>query len=204
MVKTTAPSGASTQRCRAFSPSCEPLVASLSVGIRVLFTFVLMTLALATASVFTRRDRPSVGGRARAARWSIAGLGLLTAVVLVTPLRQELAAPAVLILFVPVALLLGAAPVRLTEAVRRALPVARTTAARVGYRLLAAPAIIASLLLPLMIVVGILQLSGVILYRRSDAPPDAVRSMIRDALARRGIQAEDDRRDVRRRWSPAR
>jgi len=124
----------------------------------VLFTFVLMALALATASMFTRRDRPSVGGRARAARWSIAGLGLLTAVVLVTPLRQELAAPAELLLFVPVALLLGAAPVWLTEAVQGALPAARTTAARLGYRLLAAPAIIASLL----IVVGVLQLSGVI------------------------------------------
>lgn len=128
----------------------------------VVFTFLVMALGLATAYMWWQRGRPSVGEARPAARWSFAGVALFVAVVLLTPLRQELAAPAELLLFVPVALLLGAGPAWLSGAFRRALPEARTARVRAGYRLLAAPAILASIGVPLMLLFGVLQLLGVI------------------------------------------
>lgn len=128
----------------------------------VVFTFLLMALALATAYMWWQRGRPSVGDARSAARWSLAGVALFLAVLLLTPLRQELSAPAELLLFVPVALLLGAVPVWLAGVFRRALPEPRTAPVRLGYRLLAAPAVLASIVLPLMLLVGVLQTLGVI------------------------------------------
>jgi hypothetical protein len=89
-------------------------------------------------------------------------VALFAAVILVTPLRQELAAPAELLLFVLVALLLGALPAWLSPVARRSLPDARTGRVRVGYRVLAVPALLATLVLPLMLLAGVLQLLGVI------------------------------------------
>jgi hypothetical protein len=135
---------------------------SLFGTVGVVFTFLLMALGLATAYVWWRRDGPSIGELRPAATWSLAGVALFLAVLLLTPLRQELARPAELLLFVPVALLLGAVPAWLTGAFRQALPEPRTAPVRIGYRVLAAPAILASITLPLMLLVGVLQLLGVI------------------------------------------
>jgi hypothetical protein len=128
----------------------------------IVITFVLMAIGLTTACVWSQRDKLSPSGTRLAARWSLAGVALFSAVVLLTPLRQELAAPGELLLFVPIALLLGAVPVWLTGIFVRALPEPRTTPARVGYRLLAAPAFLASILVPLMLLGGVLQVLGVI------------------------------------------
>lgn len=138
-----------------------PTELSLFGSAGIVITFVLMALGLATGFTWWRRGS-SAAGAAPAARWSLAGVALFTAVILVTPLRQELAAPAELLLFVPVALLLGAAPAWLSQIARRWLPEARTARARVGYRVLAVPAILATLVLPLMLVAGVLQVLGVI------------------------------------------
>jgi hypothetical protein len=131
-----------------------------SVG--VVFTFGVMALGLATAYVWWQRGRPSDVEARRAAWWSLAGLALFTAVILLTPLRQELAAPAELLLFIPMALLLGAVPAWLSGAFRRALPDPRTPTLRIVYRALGAPAILASIVLPLMLLGGVLQVLGVI------------------------------------------
>lgn len=131
-----------------------PTELSVTGTVGILFVFVLMALGVATARAWTRR------GSAR--RWSLAGVALFVAVVLLTPLRQELAAPAELLLFVPVALLLGAGPAWLSEVVRRKLPEPRTVLARLGYRALAVPAILATLALPVMLVGGVLQVIGII------------------------------------------
>lgn len=139
-----------------------PTELSLFGSFGVVMTFLVMALALATAYMWRQRGREPVAGGRGAARWSLAGLGLFTAVVLLTPLRQELAAPAELLLFVPVALLLGALPAWLASACLRALPEARTRLGRVVYRFVAAPAIIAALLLPVMLLAGVLQLLGII------------------------------------------
>jgi hypothetical protein len=128
----------------------------------IVITFMLMAIGLATAYVWSQRGRRSESGTRSAARWSLAGVALFAAVVLLTPLRQELAAPVELLLFVPVALLLGAVPAWLTGTFLRALPEPRTASARVGYRLLAAPAILGSIVLPLMLLGGVLQVLGVI------------------------------------------
>jgi hypothetical protein len=135
---------------------------SLFGTVGVVFTFLLMALGLATAYVWWRRDDPSTGELRPAVTWSLAGVALFLAVLLLTPLRQELARPAELLLFVPVGLLLGAVPAWLSGAFRRALPEPRTAPVRVAYRVLAAPAILASIALPLLLLVGVLQLLGVI------------------------------------------
>lgn len=128
----------------------------------VLFTFVLMALGLATAYMWWHRGRPSIVDARAAARWSLAGVALFLAVLLLTPLRQELSAPAEILLFAPVALLLGAAPVWLAGVFQGVLPEPRTAPGRLGYRVLAAPAVLASIVLPLMLLVGVLQTLGVI------------------------------------------
>jgi hypothetical protein len=128
----------------------------------VVFTFLLMALGLATTYVWSQRGRPTVAERRGAVRWSLAGLALFVAIVLLTPLRQELAAPAELVLFIPVALLLGAVPAWLSGTFLHALPDPRTATLRVVYRLLAAPAIVSTVLVPLMLIGGVLQLVGVI------------------------------------------
>ncbi len=112
--------------------------------------------------MWSQRGRPTVAEMRGAVRWSLAGLVLFVAIVLLTPLRQELAAPAELALFFPVALLLGAVPAWLSGTFLRALPDPRTATLRVVYRLLAAPAILATILVPLMLLAGVLQVVGVI------------------------------------------
>ncbi len=139
-----------------------PTELSLFGSVGIVIAFVLMALGLATAFTWWRRGRPSGAEAGAAARWSLAGVALFTAVVLLTPLRQELAAPAELLLFVPVALLLGAGPAWLSQLARRSLPEARALGPRLGYRVLAIPAILATLILPLMLLAGVLQLLGVI------------------------------------------
>ena len=127
----------------------------------VVFTFAVMALGLATTFMWWRRGRLSGGGWP-VAQWSMTGVALFAAVVLLTPLRQELAEPAELLLFVPVALLLGAVPAWLSQVFRRALPEARSKPVRVGYRALAVPSIVATILLPLMLAGGVLQILGLI------------------------------------------
>lgn len=139
-----------------------PTELSLFGSAGIVIVFVMMAVSLATAFTWRQRGRPFGSAAGPAARWSLAGVALFTAVVLITPLRQELAAPAELLLFVPVALLLGARPAWLSQIFRRRLPEPRTALPRVGYRAMAVPAILATLALPLMLLAGLLQVLGVI------------------------------------------
>jgi hypothetical protein len=83
-------------------------------------------------------------------------------VVLLTPLRSELAGrPAFIALFLPVGLLLGWASAWLTLLVSRSMP-ERRGAGRFLYGLLAAPAVLATVAVPVLLVFGILQSIGVI------------------------------------------
>ena len=125
---------------------------STSGTIGIVITFVLMSLALAVTYAWWSRGRGI-------AFWTLPGLALFLAVLFITPLRQELAAPSELLLFAPVALVLGPVAAWITTLASGALPV---TGSRLGYRLLALPAVVSLVALPLLIVVGALQTAGVI------------------------------------------
>jgi hypothetical protein len=87
---------------------------------------------------------------------------LLAAVVLITPLRSELAGrPEFIVLFLPVGLLLGWGSAWPTLVISRALP-KPDGAARYLYGLLAAPAVLATIAVPVLLVFGILQSIGII------------------------------------------
>jgi hypothetical protein len=128
-----------------------------TIGILVVFLAMGCALALLYATL-------AAGHRlkVRPEWWSLAGVALFTCVVLVTPLRQELGGqPAFIALFVPVGLLLGWSSAWLTLAISRALP-ALDGAVRFLYGVLAAPAVLAALAVPVLLVFGILQSMGVI------------------------------------------
>jgi hypothetical protein len=130
----------------------EPTNFSTVGTLAILITFVLMSLVLALTYAWWSRGRGI-------AFWVLPGLVLFLAVLFMTPLRQELAAPFELLLFAPVALVLGPAAAGITTFASRALPVA---ASRLEYRLLALPAIVSLIALPLLLLGGVLQTVGVI------------------------------------------
>jgi hypothetical protein len=132
---------------------------SITGTIGILLVFLLMGCALALVFAIVTRGNPARPGPGW---WSLAGVGLLAGVVLLTPLRSELAGrPAFLVLFLPVGLLLGWASAWLTLVISRSLPESGG-AARYLYGLLAAPAVLATVAVPVLLVVGILQSVGVI------------------------------------------
>jgi hypothetical protein len=129
----------------------EPANFSIGGTVGILVTFALMSLALALSYAWWSRGRGI-------AFWTLPGLALFLAVLFITPLRQELAAPAELLLFAPVALVLGPVAAGLTTIACGALPVAGKWRAR----LLAVPAIVSLIAMPLLLLVGALQTVGVI------------------------------------------
>ena len=127
--------------------------------IGILLVFLLMGGALALVFAIVARGNPARPGPGW---WSLAGAGLLAGVVLLTPLRSELAGRAAFIaLFLPVGLLLGWGSAWLTLVISRWLP-EPGGAGRYLYGLLAAPAILATVAVPALLVFGILQSIGVI------------------------------------------
>jgi len=130
----------------------DPTNFSIVGTVGILITFALMTLALALSYAWWSRGRGI-------AFWALPGLALFLAVLFITPLRQELAAPSELLLFAPVALVLGPFAAGLTALASRGLPVAGS---RLGYRLLAIPAAGSLIALALLLLVGALQTAGVI------------------------------------------
>ena len=130
----------------------DPTNFSIFGTVGILITFALMTLALALSYAWWSRGRGI-------AFWALPGLAVFLAVLFITPLRQELAAPSELLLFAPVVLALGPVAAGLTTLAARGLPVA---ASRRGYQLLAVPAVLSLIALPLLLLVGALQTAGVI------------------------------------------
>lgn len=131
---------------------------SITGTIGILFVFLLMGCALALLYAILRAG----SARPRPWWWSPAGVGMLAAVVLLTPLRSELAGrPAFIALFVPIGLLLGWSSAWLTLWISRSLP-EPSGAARYLYGLVAAPGVLAALALPVLLAFGILQSIGVI------------------------------------------
>jgi hypothetical protein len=126
-----------------------------TIGILVVFLVMGCALAFVFALLVPRN-------RLRPLWWSLAGVGLLACVVLLTPLRSELAGrPAFMALFLPVGLLLGWSAAWLTLVISRSLP-ELGGAARALYGVLAAPAVLATVAVPVLLVFGILQSIGVI------------------------------------------
>ena len=130
----------------------DPTEFSITGTVGIIITFAVMSLALALSYAWSSRGRGI-------AFWALPGLALFFADLLLTPLRQELAAPSELLIFAPVALVLGPAAAGITDLASRTLPVA---ASRGVYRLLAVPAILSVVALPLLLLVGVLQTVGVI------------------------------------------
>ena len=128
-----------------------------TIGILIVFLLMGCALALLFAILVARRS-----ARPRPGWWSLAGAALFACVVLLTPLRQELGGrPEFVALFVPVGLLLGWSSAWLTLTISRSLP-EPGGAARPLYGVLAAPAVLATLAVPLLLIFGILQSIGVI------------------------------------------
>lgn len=133
---------------------------SLGGTIGILITFAAMGAALGMTYALVSRGfrRGPVAGW-----WALAGLGLLASVVFVTPLRQEVArGPQFVALFIPIGLLLGWMPAWLGKITAGHLPKTRSALASTGYALVAAPGFFFLVALPLLMVVGILQLVGVV------------------------------------------
>jgi hypothetical protein len=130
----------------------DPINFSIPGTVGILVTFVLMSLALALTYSWWPHGRGIVF-------WVLPGLALFLAVLFITPLRQELAAPSELLLFAPVALVLGPVAAAITTIASGALPVGGS---RLAYRLLAVPAIFSLIVLPLLLLAGALQTAGVI------------------------------------------
>ncbi len=120
--------------------------------IGILITFVFMSLALALTYAWWGRGRGI-------AFWALPGLLLFLAVLFITPLRQQLAAASELLLFLPVVVVLGPASALITTVASRGLP---AIGSRVGYRLLAVPAVVSLVAVPLLLAFGALQTAGVI------------------------------------------
>ena len=132
---------------------------SITATIGILIVFLVMGCALALVFAIVARGNPA---RPEPGWWSLAGVGLLAGVVLLTPLRSEVAGrPAFLVLFLPVGLLLGWGSAWLALVIARSLP-NPSGAARYLYGLVAAPAVLATLAVPVLLVFGILQSIGVI------------------------------------------
>ncbi|MDQ6712139.1 MAG: hypothetical protein M3Z28_02995 [Candidatus Dormibacteraeota bacterium] len=132
---------------------------SITGTIGILIVFFAMGCALAFVFSVLAASHPT---RLRPGLWSLAGVALFACVLLLTPLRQELGGrPEFIALFVPVGLLLGWASARLTLVISRFLP-ERAGAGRALYGLLAAPGVLATLGLPVLLVFGVLQSIGVI------------------------------------------
>ena len=133
---------------------------SLTGTIGILIVFVTMAGALGMSYALISRGfrrGPAPGW------WALAGLGLLALVLLITPLRQEIArGPQFVALFIPVGLLLGWMPAWLSRVAVGHLPKARGGFASTGYAVLAAPGFLFLIALPILMVLGILQLTGII------------------------------------------
>jgi hypothetical protein len=130
----------------------DPAEFSIFGTFGILITFMLMSLALALTYAWWSHGLSI-------AFWTLPGLVLFLAVLFMTPLRQELAAPAELLLFAPVVLVLGPAAAWMTTLASGGLPL---SGSRLGYRILALPAIVSLVALPLLLLVGVLQTAGVI------------------------------------------
>jgi hypothetical protein len=130
---------------------------SITGTIGILLVFLVMGCALALLFALLAARRP-----AGPAWWSLVGVALIGWVVLLTPLRSELGGrPVFIALFLPVGLLLGWASAWLTLLISRLLP-ERMGAGRLVYGVLATPAVLAALVLPVLMVFGVLQLIGVV------------------------------------------
>lgn len=127
----------------------------LSVGgtIGILLVFVLMGLALSTGVAITSRSGP--GGRWRRPLGWIAAAGTVFGLILlITPLRTELTSRTAYIgLFGPAVVVLGSVPAFLVGPLSARLPASRA---------LALPALAGAVLLPMLLLLGVLQLAGVI------------------------------------------
>jgi hypothetical protein len=133
---------------------------SLIATAGIVITFIAMAAALAVTYALVSR-----GFRRGPAPvwWALAGLGLLACVLFLTPLRQELdRGPQFVVLFIPVGLLLGWLSAWLTKAVAELLPEAAGGLQLGGYAVLAVPGVLSLVALPILMLVGILQVIGVI------------------------------------------
>jgi hypothetical protein len=133
---------------------------SLAATAAIVVTFIAMAGALGmtyalVSGGFRRGPAP--------AWWALAGLGLLACVLFLSPLRQELdRGPQFVGLFVPVGLLLGWLPAWLSKGVAGLLPETAGGLQSGGYALLAVPGVLSLVAVPMLIILGFLQILGVI------------------------------------------